>query len=300
MHSPDRRIRAAAALAWGALVGCAPPAPAGTLAQPPTCPRDALVEAGRCTCLHDRVLVLGACVEHGVRDGYCGPAALPSASGPGEVCAFRTCAGTEALDTTGDCVPVGTVARSGPRCEPPGTLAVTGGHAACVPPDAACPRGTFAEGDSCRAPTSCPAGALWTGKDCRPVVTRGPRGPTVDLGAWTALAIGVSGGPGSPELCRPLESSPLAFELARGDRIELRLAISVSVPDQDVSRVFASVRAEGGARGQSHPLTPAAQAQAQRLAAHAVATMVEALRGLGGESSTAAVEVEVRCTVASL
>jgi hypothetical protein len=135
------------------------------------------------------------------------------------------------------------------------------------------------------------------------VVTTGPRGSVVDLGAWTALALGTGGGPGSPELCRPLESSPLAFDLARGDRIEVRLAISLSVPDQDLSRVFGSVRAQigdgGGAPGQGgqgRPLTAAAQG----LVTRAVVTLVEPLRGLGGESSTAAVEVEVRCKVASL
>src|SRR5208337_4095172 len=120
MHALDRRIWAAATLAWGALAACVPPAPSGSFAQPPTCPRDAVVESGRCTCLHDRVLLLGACVEPGVRDRYCGPAALSSPAGPGQVCAFRTCASSEALDGSGSCVPVSAVARTGPRCEAPG------------------------------------------------------------------------------------------------------------------------------------------------------------------------------------
>jgi len=294
----DRRVwhLSVAALSCGALVTCAPVAAPGLDALA-ACPRDATLEGGLCTCLHGRVLVLGACVPPGVRDAYCGPAARP---GPDGACAFRTCDVAEALDDGGRCIPVSAVARSGPRCEPPAVLVVTGrGHAACVPPDAACPRGAFAAGDACRAPPSCPAGALWTGRDCRSFVGRGPRGHVVDLGVWAALVLGSSGGPASPALCRPLESSPLAFELSRGDRMVVRVAISVSVPDQDVSGVFASVRAQAEQAEPphtTHPLSPASEGIVTR----AVSTLIEPLRALGGESSTAAVQVEVRCTVASL
>jgi hypothetical protein len=285
-------MRTAAALSCGALLACASCVPAAPLPASPACPRDASLDGGRCACLRDRVLVLGACVEPEVRDAYCGPAALRGAG----ACAFRTCAEGEALDEGGRCIPIGAVARSGPPCEAPSRLVVTGGgRAACVPADAACPRGTLAAGDACRAPASCPAGALWTGQDCRSIVSHGPRGPVVDLGSWAAVALGASGGPGSPELCRPLASAPLAFDLSRGDKIEVRLAISVAVPDQDLSRVFASVRAaQRGAP--DHPLLPAAE---QRVDG-AVRTMIEQLRGLGGESSTAAVQVEVRCDVSSV
>jgi hypothetical protein len=246
------------------------------------------------------VLVLGACVEPAVRDAYCGPAARP---GPDGACAFRACAKGEALDDSGACIPVASVARSGPRCEAPATLVVTGGgHAACVSLDAACPRGTHAEGDSCRASPVCPPGALWTGRECRAVVRKegggggDTRGTVVDLGAWTTLALGPDGGPGSPELCRPLQSGPLAFELSRGERLEVRLAISLVVPDQDVSRVFASVHAQAWQAAQPRPLPPAAEGVVTR----ALTTLIEPLRGLGGESSTAAVQVQVRCAVASL
>jgi len=285
-------MRTAAALWCGAVLACSACSacvPAAPLPASPACPRDASLDGGRCTCLRDRALVLGACVAPEVRDAYCGPAAQRGT----DACEFRTCAEGEALDEGGRCIPVGAVARSGPRCEAPSRLVVTGGgRAACVPADAACPRGTVAAGDACRAPASCPAGALWTGRDCRSVVSRGPRGPVVDLGSWVAMALGASGGPGSPELCRPLASSPLAFDLSRGDRVEVRLAISLTVPDQDLSRVFASVRAVSGS-GPDHPLSPAAE---QRVAG-ALGTLIEPLRGLGGESSAAAVQVEVRCGV---
>src|SRR5580700_11332453 len=154
----------AAGLACVGLVTCAPAVPLGVLTQPPACPRDAVAASGRCACLKDRVAVLGACVEPAVRDAYCGPASAPSADG---TCAFRTCAGSEALDDGGHCIPASSVARSGPPCEPP---------AACVPADAACPRGTLPAAAGCEAPPACPPGSLWTSAVCRPVVTRGPRG----------------------------------------------------------------------------------------------------------------------------
>jgi hypothetical protein len=281
----------AAGLACIGLVTCSPAVPLGVIAQPPACPRDAVAASGRCACVNDRVAVLGACVEPAVRDAYCGPASTPTADG---TCAFRACAGREALDDGGQCIPASSLARSGPPCEPPAALVVTGGgHTACVPADAACPRGSFAGKTGCEAPPACPPGSLWTSTTCRPVVTQGPRGPVVDLGAWTSIALGSDGGPGSPELCRPLRAAPTAFDLARGDRLDVALAISLSVPDQDVSRVFASVEPRSPS---GHPLPAAGAALARR----SLQTLVEALRGLGGEASSSEVQVEVRCPVSSL
>ena len=67
------------------------------------------------------------------------------------------------------------------------------------------------------------------------------------------------------------------------------MAVTILLPDQDVSRVHARVRAtEGG-----HPLSTVADA----FVSDAVGTALEALRGLGGEASAASVEVEVTCSV---
>jgi len=282
--------RLAAGLACSGLVACSPAVPPGVIAQPPACPRDAVAASGRCACVKDRVAVLGACVEPAVRDAYCGPASAPSADG---TCAFRTCADSEALDDGGHCIPASSVARSGPPCEPPAAFVVIGGgRAACVPADAACPRGTLPTAAGCEAPRACPPGSLGTSGVCRPVVTQGPRGPVVDLGAWTSLVLGSDGGPGAPELCRPMRAAPTAFDLARGEGVVVVLAISLSVPDQDISRVFASVEAHTPA-GRPLPLLGAA------LARRSVQTLVEPLRGLGGEASSG-VALEVRCPVSSL
>ena len=283
----------AAALGWGAFSACVPLAPAGSAASWPACPRDAAPDAGgRCTCAAGHALVLGACVDAAVDAAYCGPAARV---GPGGACTFRPCGAGEALDTGGECKAIAEVVRTGPPCTAPAALIVTdGGRTACVPADAACPRGTVASGGVCVAPVACPAGALPAASACRPVVTAGPRGrPVVDLGAWAVLVLGPSGGPGSPELCRPMQARPGAFDLAPGEAVVVTLAVHLAAPDQDVSRVYADIHCQAPAgRVLGLPAQDAARA--------AVSTLVEPLRGLGGEASSAALEVEVRCTIASL
>jgi hypothetical protein len=125
-------------------------------------------------------------------------------------------------------------------------------------------------------------------------VFRRPAGSSlVDLGAWAALVLGVDAGPGSPELCRPLEARPLVFALVPGAKLAVALRIALTAPDSDVSQVSAEVHASGA--GSAVALPPDASTLAER----AVDTLLEPLRGLGGETTTARVEVEVRCDVAS-
>jgi len=112
----------------------------------------------------------------------------------------------------------------------------------------------------------------------------------VDLGAWAALTVGIDGGPAGPGLCLPLDQRPAAFGLERGDRMTLNIRMALIVPDQDVSRVHATVAVD--AAGRPVPL------QGEALVAGAVDTLVEVLRSLGGVSSVQALEVEVRCGLA--
>jgi len=159
-------------------------------------------------------------------------------------------------------------------------------------------------------PPQCPAGTLADGRACRPVVSAGPRGErTVDMGAWAVLVLGVDGGLGTAELCRPLAQRPDAFGFPKPGGSALRLRITLTAPDEDLSRVRARVvaladarknRRDGGATAPSGssaddaaagPLPASAQAAAEE----AVGTLLEALRGLGGEASATEVKVEVRC-----
>jgi hypothetical protein len=303
----------AASLASLALLACVPAGPVAGLAPAPACPRDAAPDAeGRCACAPGLELLLGACVGPAVGNAYCGPAARLSAGGE---CAYRTCGAGEALDTGGACIAIPDLVRAGPPCAKPAALVVTdAGQTACVPADVACPRGTFPDGARCVAPPGCPAGSLPVVRGCRPVVTapQGSRGAqVVDVGAWAAVALGSSGGPGSPDLCRPLQAHPGAFGLTPGQSLVARLAVRLSVPDQDVSRVYADVQmavasptsaagpdagASAGGPGASAGVGPTAH----DLARSAVSTLVEPLRGLGGQASAAVVELQVRCAISSL
>ncbi|MGH7294156.1 MAG: hypothetical protein ACRELB_04455, partial [Polyangiaceae bacterium] len=250
--------------------------------------------SGRCACGDGTVPVLGACVSSAVGDAYCMP---PSRSTMHGDCEMPACAATEAVDLETGCLSLSALARGGARaCGPDAALIVDDRHAACVPEDAACPRGTSAGRGACSAAVVCPPGALPHAGACFPLVSREARGPrmqTVDVGAWAALVLGTDHGDGADTLCRPLAARPSAFGLAAGDKLSLVLRIALTFPDEDVSAVHASVDVSAST---SRPLTPAAIGLVDR----AVGSLVELLRGLGGEASATRVEVKVRCPVASL
>ena len=228
----------------------------------------------------------------------------------GAACAFPACGDGEVADVDAGCVDLAGVSRGGPKACSAGTLVVEGRRFACVPADAACPQGSRAaparapggtldgtDGGAsiCEHRPSCPPGSLEAGGACRPVVLRSARGPVVDVGAWATLVLGADGGPGSPDLCRPLQTHPFEVGLAPGESLELALRIGLRVPDQDVAAVHARVALQVAAPT-SRPIAPGATALAER----AVAALVEPLRGLGGQASASSVELELRCNVASL
>jgi hypothetical protein len=328
-----------------ALIRCAHAPSCDGLSCAAACPRDAVVDAaGRCACVDGDVSMLGACVPPPIAAAFCGPAAsvgvadVSRATGGG--CVFRSCGASESLDAvTGVCVARTSLPHGGSlACEGAAIPIVEDGRLACVPPDAACPRGTSFRADAnageganvnapaCTRPPACPAGTLGEGSSCRPIVTRGGRtGTRVDVGAWAALALGIDGGSGSPWLCRPLAQRPSLFagdlrdarrpmsalDAGHGDggpspsvsggagggaddersaSSNVRISVSATFPDEDVSRLHVDVRALDAA---GHSLGPAAEG----VAAGAVDTLFELLRGLGGEASAAAVGLEVTCAV---
>jgi hypothetical protein len=299
------------------LVACAPPLasrsrdPAsGTAgAAIAACPRDARPDDhGRCACDAGDVLVLGACVPPPVADAYCGPVGKATASG---ACAFPVCAADEAVDVDAGCTPLLALLDGGPRsCGPGGSLVVEDRRRVCIPAGAACPRGSQAQGGTCTYAPGCPPGSLPDAGGCRAVVLRGAHGARlVDLGAWAALVLGVDGGPASSDLCRPLEAHPLALGRSPGDDVALRLHVTLSAPGSDVTRVSAEVRAQGPATSQADPVhavplpssVPAFSTLSalSTLAERAVASLIEPLRGLGGETTAARVDVDVHCRLKS-
>jgi hypothetical protein len=265
------------------------------------CPQGASRDpAGRCACSPSDRVVLGACVTPAVADAYCGPAAQPVADG----CVFRACAAEERLDAvTGACVPRSMIAPARAPCGD-GVAAISSqGHMICLggpesPAAAAvCPRGTRrveqAGHPECARPPRCPAGSLADGASCRAMVSRGMHEgtPRVDVGAWTRATLGVDGGRGSDDLCRPLWLRPDLFGVSSEPRGAVALRILLTVPDQDLTRVHARTVVEAGADEGAHPLS----SEAETVAAASTATLVEALRNLGGEASAAIVDLRVRC-----
>jgi hypothetical protein len=263
----------------------------------PACPRDAALDGtGRCACVEGALAVLGACVPPATGDAYCGPAARLGAEG----CAFKRCDRRQTLDVaTGLCEDgwPGTSARAPLACSEGASPVLENGTRVCAPPDAACPRGTRRSGGVCLRGPGCPAGSLPEGEGCRAVVLASVKGGgtdsahkrVVDVGAWAALAIGVDGGPGSGDACRPLEQEVRLFEAptsAAGPPLELRIALTF--PDQDVSRMIAEVEARDAMGQRLH-------GESARAVETAVDTMTEALRSLGGESNAASVHLAVHC-----
>jgi hypothetical protein len=66
--------------------------------------------------------------------------------------------------------------------------------------------------------------------------------------------------------------------------------VTLSAPDNDVTRLSAEVSVQGPTAS-GPALLPAVAALADR----AVASLIEPLRGLGGETTATRVDVEVRC-----
>jgi hypothetical protein len=248
------------------------------------------------------LLLLGACVPPSVGDAFCGPAAVLEPGG----CAFRTCAPGERLDVAaGGCLRVVAVHPDVPDaggCTDAGLPLLQDGRLACAPSDATCPRGSRrADGAAaCERGPRCPAGSLPDGDGCRAIVTVGGRfgDRRVDVGAWAALVFGFDGGAGSREFCQPLQQHSSALDLARGTSVEV--GVSMGVPDQDITRVRADVHVTtieaGGGAAASRP----GGTELQRLVLADVGTLLEALRGLGGESTSAAVDVRVRCDLGAV
>jgi hypothetical protein len=288
--SPRALAPAAAALAVFVAVACggASRADRSSLDGVPACPRDAAQDAsGRCACADGTIAVFGACVAPAAGDAYCGSGALMTGGG----CAFRPCAANESVDIgSGTCVSRSALANLGEPCVAPALDVIANGRRACVVADAACPRGTRRQGNACVGLTRCPPGSLPEGSACRPVVVEDPRSGRrrVDVGAWSMLALGVDGGTGSPEVCRPMQLRPQAFDGAQG---EVVVRLGLVIPDEDVTRLHADVDVSDGA-GRRLP-----SAEAQGVARSAVSSVLELLRGLGGESTAAAVTLEFRCAV---
>ncbi len=188
---------------------------------------------------------------------------------------------------------MGSLLHGGPRtCAAGFSLVLEDRRSVCIPADAACPRGTRADGVACAHSPACPPGTLPAAGACRPIVLEGEAGSRlVDLAAWATVG---ARGRRRPRLGRPVPPpagppSPGSSPPAAASPVHVRVVLSA--PGNDVTRVSADVRATTPGPGHAPP------PGAITLAEQAVASLVEPLRGLGGETTATRVEVEVRCDV---
>jgi hypothetical protein len=117
----------------------------------------------------------------------------------------------------------------------------------------------------------------------------------VDVGVWAAFALGVDGGWGKDDVCRGIARRADLFELAPGDSRSLVVHITLTIPDDDTTRTVATVGV--GLEGTAGATPSRPPSGATEIIERAVAGLVEPFRGLGGESSTAALDLRVRCAV---
>ena len=128
---------------------------------------------------------------------------------------------------------------------------------------------------------------------CVPVRARGGDDgrSLVDVGTWLRLAIGPDGGDGARSFCQPLALHVAEAGLKPGDPLVARVDVELRVPDDDVRAAYATV--DGVSEETGERLSDAALARLDT----STRPLVAALRALGGEATTAAATVHVRCAV---
>lgn len=251
--------------------------------------RDAAAPDGPCAG-SGRMMVAGACVGSPEAAAFCGPAARV-ASGR---CELVPCAADELLDrVTGACVTPrelrdaaardGITMLEGDVLHCPDAryaVIVEAGAVACVPADAAAPRGAGAR--------PCSPGTAFdeTTRTCATIVERS----AVDLPGWSAVVLGRDGGRGTRALCGPLATAPARVGLTTHGTWTIVLVIDLDASDDDVTALDVRVRALD-ARGA--PLSGPPLDAARR----AVTTLTAALDDLGRTTTTTHVSTRVRCAI---
>jgi hypothetical protein len=240
-------------------------------------------------CAPDLVRLAGACVTPRVADAYCGKGARFA----GGRCVYRACAAGQLLDlATGECAAsrsVRALASSSPAACARGEAPVLeGSRLACVREPLLCPRGTRPHGDACVVADRCGAGEVEAESGaCESIAAASPShaAHVVDVARWLRAVVGADGGEGRRDLC-----APLALRSGGAAR-KLTIAIALRFPANQVADAHAAVAAFDA---ETHV---AAQPETVASVRAIVAPLVDALRALGGESSAAALDVAVTCSL---
>ena len=254
-------------------------------------------------------MLAGGCVSHETADAFCGGGGRYEQG----ACVLPKCQGAQELDvSTGACVAARSMRVIAGRdhiilvrgetltCRSDRPPLLEGGHAACVPDDALCPRGTrwatsSTTGFHCDRAPRCYAGEIAdpdSGKCLRLLESRPDEsGYRVDVARWARAALGADGGVGTLAFCAPFARRPSLFSLGGQSNARARFTVELRFPDDDITQVYAHLDGldELAGRGLSDG--------AMALAEQSTRPMIEALRAIGGEASAGVVRTTVHCFV---
>jgi hypothetical protein len=181
-------------------------------------------------------------------------------------------------------------------CHEGSALVASDDHAACIAQSLLCPRSSAwnSAARACVPRAACGLGAVAVDREaskgsaapCISVATP----PLVRVGAWTRHVLGTDGGSGSSRLCPALAREPWTFDVGYGGARAVALQIQITFPNNDVTLLAARVDASD-ASGQPLP------APAVALAERTVASLLGALRAMGGTADSASVSTRVTCQI---
>jgi hypothetical protein len=268
-----------------------------------TCPEgaDFDAQARRCACRADRVSAAGGCLTLDQANQYCGRGAHWDKGG----CAKIECpAGLTIDQDTGTCLtPLQAAAVAGNAgvqvgqnqklgCAAGSEIVVEGQQASCVPIAQTCGKDEQWDGEKCRKVAPCPPGGAYdaASRGCVQFAQAGQT-YTVVLRTWMATNFGADGGAGTSAFCGAFGKHPLAFGVAAGRSLRLRVVVQVEAPGRRIADAF--VLTTGVAEAGGQPVGAKGGAEIQS-AATAILGSLKA--GLGESDGTTGL-VTVSCTV---
>jgi len=256
-------------------------------------------QQNRCRCLKGYFDVAGQCLDQQHANQYCGKGYAWAQTG----CVKLQCNPGDTLDLgTGYCIPKAQVAaQAGVQvgqgqkvgCPPGNTLVVDNGVAACVPNDKACAKDEVWNGTACQKNVTCATGSTWDASRQQCVAYSQSGGDTlnVDVATWAASNYGPNGGTGTPSFCSSFATKPWGFGVSEGQTAIIRVAITMTFPDEKVSQGQVITQAFYDYNSGAVPQKGASDVQA------GAQSSFSALVAGGGKASQQQVQTTVKCPV---
>lgn len=264
-----------------------------------SCPKNAsFTEGPGCVCSAGFVTLGGACVTEAEANQHCG---IGNRYANG-ACIAVTCPAGQILNAqSGGCesraavdqavaASAGVTLKEGQSvgCPSGYTYVVNGKEGACIPTESTCGAGTKFEGGQC-VTVACGAGTAFdaaTGQ-CTKLATTGDD-KTFSVQAKLKAALG-------PDFCAPHAKNPASFNVQPGQSLTIKIAVSVSVPGNQIEKATASsVRTTnvGGAE-----LTAQMYPGVAKINKQVDDQIIKSIRALGGKSIEQNASSEISCVI---